>query len=296
MQMLKKTLMIMLLFPFLGWETSKAQEISADDLKFLKAEEKELVVLADSMFHAFMPEIRSDYNIKFVKRLRTALQTPNSYYYTFPTLSNYVNFLSPEAGGFRIINWNVPVTDNTLRYYGAIQLEQAALKLFPLVDYSTEIKEKDYDSVYSNTKWFGCLYYKIITQEVQGQRVYTLFGLNAEAMVSNKKLLDVLVMTDKGPVFGYPLFSMNSLGGSDFYRKRFVMEYKKDVQASLNYDKEMKMIYFDKLVSQVNDPNRKYTYVPSGQYDGFRWEEDHWQYVSDFMPALNLKDGEAPTK
>ncbi len=148
----------MLLFPFLGWETSKAQEISADDLKFLKAEEKELVVLADSMFHAFMPEIRSDYNIKFVKRLRTALQTPNSYYYTFPTLSNYVNFLSPEAGGFRIINWNVPVTDNTLRYYGAIQLEQAALKLFPLVDYSTEIKEKDYDSVYSNTKWFGCLY------------------------------------------------------------------------------------------------------------------------------------------
>jgi len=35
----------MLLFPFLGWETSKAQEISADDLKFLKAEEKELVVL-----------------------------------------------------------------------------------------------------------------------------------------------------------------------------------------------------------------------------------------------------------
>jgi hypothetical protein len=183
-----------------------------------------------------------------------------------------------------------------LRYYGAIQLEQAALKLFPLVDYSTEIKEKDYDSVYSNTKWFGCLYYKIITQEVQGQRLYTLFGLNAEAMVSNKKLLDVLVMTDKGPVFGYPLFSMNSLGGSEFYRKRFVMEYKKDVQASLNYDKEMKMIYFDKLVSQVNDPNRKYTYVPSGQYDGFRWEEDHWQYVSDFMPALNLKDGEAPTK
>ena len=142
--------MIMLLFPFLGWETSKAQEISADDLKFLKAEEKELVVLADSMFHAFMPEIRSDYNIKFVKRLRTALQTPNSYYYTFPTLSNYVNFLSPEAGGFRIINWNVPVTDNTLRYYGAIQLEQAGKKVafkavseFPIPDELKQTFEND---------------------------------------------------------------------------------------------------------------------------------------------------------
>ena len=54
------------------------------------------------------------------------------------------------------------------------------------------------------------------------------------------------------------------------------------------------MIIFDKLVSQINDPNRKYTFAPTGQYDGLRWENERWNYVSDLIPVTILKDGEAP--
>jgi hypothetical protein len=51
---------------------------------------------------------------------------------------------------------------------------------------------------------------------------------------------------------------------------------------------------FDRLASQVNDPARKYTYIPTGQYDGFRWDGAQWSYVQDLIPPLILKDGEAP--
>jgi hypothetical protein len=63
----------------------------------------------------------------------------------------------------------------------------------------------------------------------------------------------------------------------------------------MNWDAELNAIFFDKLVSQVNDPNRKYTFVPTGQYDGFRWGNDQWNYVEDLIPVDPLKDGQAPS-
>jgi hypothetical protein len=45
----------------------------------------------------------------------------------------------------------------------------------------------------------------------------------------------------------------------------------------------------------VNDTNRKYTFVPSSQYDGFKWENGKWNLVQDLIPAQTLKDGQAPT-
>jgi hypothetical protein len=56
----------------------------------------------------------------------------------------------------------------------------------------------------------------------------------------------------------------------------------------------MQLVYFDRLASDVNDPNRKYTYVPSGQYDGFKWEGDQWQFKQDLIPVQDLGDGKAP--
>ena len=62
----------------------------------------------------------------------------------------------------------------------------------------------------------------------------------------------------------------------------------------MNWDAEFNAIFFDKLISQVNDPNRKYTYVPSGQYDGFKWSNGKWNYVENLIPIENRENGDAP--
>jgi hypothetical protein len=106
--------------------------------------------------------------------------------------------------------------------------------------------------------------------------------------------MDPMELTPNGPVFGAPIFNVRSQTNPSARINRFVMEYKKEVSASLNWDTEMNVVYFDKLVSQVNDPNRKYTYVPSGEYDGFRWQGSEWGYVTNLIPIEMRKDGEAP--
>ncbi len=272
---------------------SYAQNLSGPDKKQLAKIEDSLVVVADSMYNAFIPDERPVYCEKFVKQLLRALSTPNSYQYGFPALSKRINIIAPPDNSFRIFNWLVVGADNRIRYYGAIQQPSEELKLHPLIDYTRELGKFAEDSVLTNSKWYGALYYRIVPTEVKGTKYYNLFGLNSSGLVSNKKVIDPMRLTEDGVVFGAPVFNVSS-EHTQGRINRFIIEYKKEVQASLNWDEDKKMIYFDKLISQVNDPNRKYTYVPSGQYDGFRWDYGQWNYVQDLIPVQNFKDGEAP--
>ncbi|RYE21165.1 MAG: hypothetical protein EOP51_16260 [Sphingobacteriales bacterium] len=278
-------------FAFLLLVGSKSFAQNAD----MKVMEDSLVVTADSMYNAFISDQRIEYNEQFVKQLVRALKMPGSYNYPFTELQKTINIITPDDKKFRIFNWSIAPTDLTRRYYGAIQMNSQELKLYPLFDYSANLGKGGEDSTLTGGKWYGALYYRIIPHDIDGQTVYTLFGLNASSTISNKKLMDPLVITSNGPSFGAPIFNVRSEERPDERVNRFIIEYKKAVQASMNWDEDLNAVYFDKLVSDVNDPNRKYTYVPSGEYDGFKWDGGYWNYVRNLIPIDALKDGQAPT-
>ncbi len=265
-----------------------------DGIARIKQIEDSMLLMADSMYHAPIPDDRADYTERFVKYLVQALKQPNSWNYDFPKIKEQINIIYPEDKSFRIFNWAIAPTDVTRRYYGAIQMPGETLKLFPLFDHSDQLKKCAEDTILTNGKWYGGLIYRIMPQTVDGETVYTLFSLNASKAISNIKILDPMILTEKGVTFGAPIFDYNSECRPGNRVNRFILEYKKEVQVSMNWDKEHNAIYFDKLVSQMNDPNRKYTYVPSGQYDGFRWNGDHWSYIENLIPLDIREDGQAP--
>lgn len=257
--------------------------------------EDSLFILTDSIYYAPIPDTRVYYNDKFVKQLVRALKMPSSYNYPFKKLKDRINLIYSDDKSFRMFNWVIAApNENNRRYYGAIQMPGDKLKLYGLVDYSNELTRSPEDSVLTGGKWFGALYYRIMANEVDGQVVYTLFGVNESNPISKRKVLDALVITEAGPRFGAQVFGLNSQKTNQPIQ-RFVLEYKKNVQVSLNWDEERKAIYYDRLVSEQNDPNRKYTFVPSGQYDGFRWQGEKWVHQKDLIPVLELKNGEAPS-
>jgi hypothetical protein len=276
---------------FLCSAPSFAQSIPDEQIQVLKRTEDSLVAMSDSMMNAMIPDSREGYCEKFVRQLVRALKTTNSFSFPFEKLKTKINIITSEDNRFRIFNWYVLPDDIRPRYYGAIQMNNPKLKLIPLFDHTADLPKNYADSVLSNERWFGALYYRILENESEGEKIYTLFGLNATNIASNRKVLEPMKFTDKGVEFGASIFNIKGKGNI----QRFVLEYKKDVQVSLNWDADMKTIFFDRLVSSVNDTNRKYTFVPSSQYDGFRWEKGKWNLVQDLIPAQNLKDGQAPT-
>jgi hypothetical protein len=256
--------------------------------------EDSLLTLADSMYSAFLPDTRVTYSERFARQLVQALKQPDSWRYRFDRLNTRINILYPEDTAFRVFNWEIAPAEETRRYYGAIQLPSSSLKLYGLVDYSQNFGKAEEDTVLSGGKWYGALYYKIHTETVEGQPIYILIGRNAAGRNSNKKLLEPLHFESAGPVFGAPVFNIRSQAHAAERVNRFIIEFKKDVQVGMNWDSSKRIIYFDNLVSQVNDPARKYTYVPSGQIDGFRFNGNSFDFVQDIVRMVPRKDGEAP--
>ncbi|MFI5196083.1 MAG: hypothetical protein ACHQD8_03250 [Chitinophagales bacterium] len=285
---------IMLFVALLAFSRAISQNIPLQDMEKFQIMEDSLIVTADSMYGALIPDAHVGYSERFVKQLIRTLKIPNSYFYPFDKLKDKINIIYSDDQTFRIFNWEIVPSSVLKVYFGAVQLPQEKLKLYGLRDYSEQMGKGAEDSILTGGKWFGALYYRIMSHEAGGHKVYTLFGLNSSDPRSNKKVLDPMTLDEKGVTFGAPIFGVASENFPRQRINRFILEYKKEVHAGLNWDEERKVIIFDKLVSQVNDPNRKYTYVPSGQYDGFRWDNEMYNYMKDLIPVTILKDGEAP--
>lgn len=268
--------------------------ISPREMEALHKMEDSLVVLADSMFKAFIPDTRTGYSQRFARQLVRALKIPNSYLYPFDTLRKVLNVIAPDDNSFRVFNWQINADENNTRYYGAIQFPSRDLKLIGLVDVSNSLGAGAEDSVLRGGKWFGAIYYRIMPQVINGRKIYTMFGLNASDELCNRKILDPMYFDTTGVVFGAPIFGKASPNYPRQRVNRFMLEYKKAVTASMNWDTERQMIVFDNLVSVTNDPRRHYTYVPSGQYDGLYWAEGLWNMRRNVIDVKILKDGEAP--
>lgn len=293
----RKFFYTVLSFVLLSWCTPAhaGKTLGKEEITELTRLEDSLVVLADSMSNAVLPDDRIDFCVQFTKHLRTVLEMPGSVSFPFKKLETKIHIIYPEDKSFRIFNWMIAPAVSVRRYFGAIQINSDEPRYFPLRDYRDKLERGAETVTLSNNQWYGCEIYKIMTQDIQGQKVYLLFGFNSDGPGSNQKIIDVLNLTGPEPLLGAPVFMMPDLKGQRLVQQsRVILEYKKTAQVYLNYDPEKKMIIFNRLASEVTDPNRKSTYIPTGQMDGLRFENGVFVFVKDAIPVLKLQDGQAP--
>ncbi len=254
--------------------------------------EDTLVFLADSMYFSAMDESRISGSYEFIRVFKSLMKTPSSFNAPFNKLKEKITIIDAPDKSFRIYNWEIVRSPVERRYYGAIQTSQG--ESIPLYDMSDQIIRGAEDSVFNNSLWYGNLFYNILMKEVNGQKVYFLFGWNGNSLNCERKIVDALTFDSRGQsVFGAPLFSILDRGKRKM-TNRLMLEYEKGSKVSLNYDKETQQIIFDHCESQIGDPAKKYTYVPDGTYDGLRWNGNEWVMSENVIQITILKDGEAP--
>lgn len=265
----------------------------ADSSTSFKSTEQTLDSLANQMFTSFVPNGKMDAGMAFAKLLYKTLRQPGAFKYGFDSLGKRIHILYPEDKSFRIFNWLVAPDQNITRYYGIVQ---TADTVYPLINYSDRlvVSPTFLDRPLDRKHWFGAEYYKMITRKENGVNYYFLLGLNTDGTYSNQKILDVLSFTDSGIVFGAPLFDVPAEGNTIRTQYHVLWQYKKGAAFYLDYDQEHDCIAFDNLHSQINEPLKKNTYVPTGQVDGLKWERGKWVYKENIVTPLKLKDGQAP--
>lgn len=233
----------------------------------------------------------------FIRTLVRTLKAPHSFDYAFDSLKSVSRIYSPDST-FRIFTWQFMRDETYFRQRGAIQMRTAdgSLKLFPLIDMS-EFFENPVDSLRDNFNWVGAIYYNIIRKVHNNKPYYTLFGYDENNFRSTRKWMEVLTFNEQGqPQFGGRYFVYPQDGIKPAQPAfRFLLEYKKDGGARINYDPELDLVVFDHLISESKDNTKKYTLVPDGDFEGFRWKDGQWVYVAKIFD-FKLKDGEFPTE
>jgi len=276
--------------------STSAQTISSGSISLLRKMEDSMKLYGNQMITEKTASQRFMADSIFIRMMVRALRTPNSFYYPFDSLETVSRIYAPDSS-FRIFSWQFTRDEDYYRQRGAIQMRtnDGALKLYPLVDMS-DFTTAPQDSIRIGNNWIGAIYYGIVEKTFNGKKFYTLLGFDDNNMRSTKKWIEVLSFDNQGrPIFGGPFFSVptDNIKTSGSRQARFVMEYKKDGRARMNYDKELDMIVYDHLISETNEPDRAYTMVPDGDYQGFKWANGRWILV-DKVFDYKLQDGQAP--
>jgi len=298
MYLFKKTVVAFIAFVLftLYNQPLHAQVLTAPEKKEFKMREDSLRPFADKIVFGEDPGQRLKSDSTFNRMLVRALLLKNSFYYPFDSLQTISRLYAPDSA-FRLITWQMKKDEYIYLQRGAIQMRTAdgSLKLFGLHDVSM-FTAKPRDSVRDVRHWIGAVYYRIVLKTINGKKIYTLLGFDDYTISSNKKWMEVLTFNDRGePVFGGPYFSFkdDSAKAAKLNVVRFNIEYKKEANTRFNYDPELDMIVFDELTSESDEPDRKSTFVPDGDFEGFKWEDGKWLHVPKVF-NFSLKDGQFP--
>ncbi|MCS6990711.1 MAG: hypothetical protein NZL95_02495 [Chitinophagales bacterium] len=266
-----------------------AQLIDTSSLSVrLSALEDSLRPLADSMVLAADQLTRQNACYAFIPMLVRALKHEGSFQYPFSRLRT-VSILYAEDKSFRIFSWAVRFDDETYRYYGAIQLNEPQLRLFPLYDARSLIRRLA-DTVTDHRRWPGALYYNLKSFTTAGGKTYhLLFGWDGHTAQSNRKFIEVLTFSRGKPVFGASIFDFGPQDPRNRI-KRFFIEYKENASVTLNYDADLNMIVFDHLQPETPQLKGDYRYyIPDGTYEGFQWQGNKLRYLSEVFTTTQAE-------
>lgn len=263
-----------------------AQSISSSDLKMLQKKEDTLKLYAGKIITGQSMSIRFNNDSLFTRGFVKALKTPYSFNYPFDSLETISKLYAPDSS-FRIFTWQMVVSDNLTRQHGAIQMKtpDGSLKIFPLIDKS-DVTENILDTAGNNKAWIGAVYYRIIQKRSSNQNYYTLLGYDENNLKSNRKIIEVLSFQNDEPIFGGRYFSFEEDSVFKSSHSRFVMEYKKTAGARLTFDEDLDMIILEHLESETGEPLKKWTYIPDGDYEGFKWKNGKWIHIEKVFTQI----------
>lgn len=269
-----------LLLAFITISIKSFSQLSPADKKYLQSSERKVSDYALEIIRGYSPEQRVVADSLFTREFVKLLKTNYSYYYPFDSVIT-VSILYPPDSSFRIFTWQLVVNENSVRQHGAIQMntKDGSLKLFPLIDKSATIQNLT-DTITSNRAWIGALYYKLIPVKAGDKNIYTLLGYDENNLRTNRKVIEILTFENNEPVFGGNYFVIADGKLQPKPIARYIMEFKRDAGPRLTYDNDLNLIIMEHLISESNEPDKKYTLVGDGDYEGFKWNNGRWYYIN----------------
>jgi hypothetical protein len=259
----------------IAWSPSFTQEI---DSAFYRQKEDMLLLLHSKITESSLKnKLKAEEN--FRDSLVEILQHPESFYYTFPGLTN-IGRISSDDGLLNIFSWNIPQTGGFNTYYAILQYAHKRSKkvyVYPLRETHNTLSKSTQDISFPEA-WVGSLYYEIVTTKYKGQVFYTLLGFHFNNILSNIKVIDILTFNENNE----PVFPQKKFNYEGKPCNRIVFEYNERAQMTLEYNISMEKVVFDHLSPSRPSLQGEYQfYGPDFSYDALFFEDGIWMHQTD---------------
>ncbi len=243
------------------------------------------VLSRDSVLSLFADMRRADDSLKII----AAADLEHLFTDHYSAESNFdqeldsVPFLGQLASAdrkLRMLCWNIALEDGAFRYYCVVRHrpKTGSVTVTVLKDSDTDWARLHRKPLQSG-KWYGALYYRILTNRYRGRTYYTLLGWDGKDAVANRKIIDVLTVRGASIILGAGIFRKD---GRPAYR--LIFEYANDAVMSLNYNEKEKMIVMDHLAPEDSRLEGQYQfYGPDLSYDGLQFKKGKWTLRTDIF-------------
>ena len=245
-------------FILISFFSVHSQHFSQDSLL------RDLGFYADVMVNADLDAHRIKAHDKFYGILKSFLSSPASCQVPLDSI-RWISVVKNE--NFRIISWQLRISNEEYKYGGFIQWPDKVVELKdtrPWLNGSLR-------STYTPAAWYGALYYKLIPYK---KDAYVLFGFNAENSLVNTKVVDILDLSAEEPKFGLPVFV-----GIDDPQSRLILTYADASSVQLLFDPELNAIVHDHLEQLPGiGPEGQMLAVSDGSQEGWFHKNGKWVY------------------
>jgi hypothetical protein len=190
--------------------------------------------------------LRYQKNEQLLYLLEETLELKNSVLYPFDSLKT-ISVLTSSDKKMRIFTWVLVNNDGVHEHYGFVQAyneEKKQYKIYTLIDKWKRINNPAAQPLTFNN-WFGAVYTELIEVKTSNDKTYyTLLGWNGGDVFSQRKVIEILSISNKGvPAFGALIFK-------DYPQRRtmrIIFEYAKKTPFLLHYDKQL---YTEKTIKK----------------------------------------------
>jgi len=201
------------------------------------------------------------------------VRTDTVFNHKFDNLRYLGQIISPDST-MKIVTWNL-VLGSAPGSYFCYFLEKGKdgeeNRIYSLSSAYKDTPLKT-DTTYTNTDWYGALYYDLRPYLFNGKQLWILLGIDYGNPLISRKIIDVLDLRDDGTV----IFGKKCIVSGETVSYRAVMEYASTASMSLRFNSE-KLIVFDHLVpiTPVQMNNRQF-YGPDYSTDAYNFENGKW--------------------
>ncbi len=229
-------------------------------------------------------------------------------------LPQYASVLVSPDGHLRLFTWAVVRDDGEYECFGVVQFyndKDDEYQYLKLNDKSEEIMNRE-ESTLSADQWFGAVYQDIIQTPMGDRTLYTLLGWNGVDNLTERKVIEPVVIKGGVPQFGAAVFRRER------NLRRVVLEYTNDAMVHLAYEQQTvqevqhervkvkgtnryrtidkvkehkeRVIIFDEVEPQVPGMEGLFQYyVPSGVELAYAFVDGKWELRAGAQGRLKDK-------